>query len=160
MVVVHSRTLQMDKSTWSVPGSPEYDPANFWPDRFLDGHNHNEALIVEESAEAEKNYFADIKNPAKQGKKIREKGSVPKSKYIQHKMSALRPFGGGTTLCPGRHFAMNEILGGMAVMMLRLEIEVVKEELERNGVPAPDLKKTGGLFPDRPFIVRMRRRKI
>jgi cytochrome P450 len=161
MVVVHSRTLQMDKNTWSVPDRPESDPANFWPERFLDGHNHSEALIVEENAEAEKNYSADIKKSSAQGKKTRdEKASVSKSKYIQHKMSALRPFGGGTTLCPGRHFAVNEILGGMAAMMLRLEIEVVAEELERNGVPEPDLKKTGGLFPDRPFIVRMRRRKI
>ena len=159
MVVVHSRTLQMDKDTWSIPGRPESDPSNFWPERFLDGHSQSEALIAEENAEAEKNYSEDIKKSPKLGKGTGDgKAHASKSKYIQHKMSALRPFGGGTTLCPGRHFAMNEILEGMVTMMLRLEIEVVEEELERNGVPEPDLKKTGGLFPDRPFIVRMRRR--
>jgi ATP-binding cassette subfamily D (ALD) long-chain fatty acid import protein len=152
----------MDKETWTIPGIPESDPANFWPERFLDGHHHSEALIVEENAEAEKNYTADIKSKSSRENKktAEEKPYVSKSKYIQHKMSALRPFGGGTTLCPGRHFAMNEILGGMVAMMLRLEVEVVEEELERRGVPVPDLKKTGGLFPDRPFIVRMRRRRV
>jgi ATP-binding cassette subfamily D (ALD) long-chain fatty acid import protein len=153
----------MDKGTWTIPGIPESDPANFWPERFLDGHHHSEALVVEENAEAEKNYTADIansKSSTENKKNGDEKPYVSKSKYIQHKMSALRPFGGGTTLCPGRHFAMNEILGGMVAMMLRLEIEVVEEELEMRGVPVPELTKTGGLFLDRPFIVRMRRRRV
>ncbi|TVY84462.1 Cholesterol 7-alpha-monooxygenase [Lachnellula suecica] len=160
MVVIHSRTLQMDPATWFIPGCPESDPSNFWPERFMDGHS-SEALVTEENAEAEENYFTDVKRGSTGDRKGKgsEKTQLSKSKYIQHKMSALRPFGGGTTLCPGRHFAMNEILGGMVAMMLRLEIEVVEEELEKNGVPEADLKKTGGLFPDRPFIVRMRRRR-
>ena len=54
---------------------------------------------------------------------------------------------------------MNEIMGGIAAMMLRLEVEVVPEELERNGMPEPDLSKQAGLFPDRALVVRMRRRR-
>jgi len=160
MVVVHSRTLQMDEETWTIPGIPESEPTNFWPERFLDGHNQSEALVAEENAEAEKNYTADIKKSTPNGKPPDEKPHISKSKYIQHKMSALRPFGGGTTLCPGRNFAMNEILGGMVAMMLRLEIEVVEEELGRWGIPEVDLRKTGGLFLDRPLFVRVRRRRV
>lgn len=77
----------------------------------------------------------------------------------QKRLSSLRPYGGGTTLCPGRHFATNEILGGLAALLLRLEIEVIEEELARNGVPQPDLMKQGGLFPDRGLTVRVRRRR-
>jgi cytochrome P450 len=162
MVIVHSRTLQMDKETWEIPGQPESDPTQFWPERFLDGDEINEANRLNEIGEAEENYIADTKSgESKRIKKTNlEPISGPKSKKIQQRLLALRPFGGGTTLCPGRHFATNEILGGLAALMLRLEVEVIDEELKKNGVPQPNLMKQGGLFPDRPLMVRMRHRRI
>lgn len=36
--------------------------------------------------------------------------------------AAVRTFGGGTTLCPGRHFAMNEILALTAMFVLRYDM--------------------------------------
>ncbi|KAK3322888.1 cytochrome P450 [Apodospora peruviana] len=36
--------------------------------------------------------------------------------------SAFRPFGGGTTLCPGRHFASTEILAFVALLILRFDV--------------------------------------
>ena len=161
MVIIHSRTLQMDNETWEVPGQPESGPTQFWPERFLDGDDENEANRVNEIAEAEQSYIADTtsekSDPSK--KTVVEPISGPKSKDTQQRMLALRPFGGGTTLCPGRHFATNEILGGLAALMLRLDVEVLAEDLRKNGVPQPNLMKQGGLFPDRPLMVRMRRRR-
>jgi cytochrome P450 len=156
MLIVSSRVLQMDKATWQIPGVPESDPALFWPERFLDGDKKLEEERADEVAEA----IGDEKSGSSQRKFANaEPISGPKSKDTQQRMLALRPFGGGTTLCPGRHFATNEILGGLAALMLRLEVEVVEEELERIGVPKPNLMKQGGLFPDRPLMVRMRRRR-
>jgi cytochrome P450 len=43
MLIVPSRSLQMDKATWEIPGHPESDPTQFWPERFLDGDEGNEA---------------------------------------------------------------------------------------------------------------------
>ncbi|KAI0147322.1 cytochrome P450 [Xylariaceae sp. FL1272] len=37
--------------------------------------------------------------------------------------AAFRAFGGGKTLCPGRHFAMNEILSLVAVVVLLLDLK-------------------------------------
>ncbi|KAI1268012.1 cytochrome P450 [Xylariaceae sp. FL1019] len=37
--------------------------------------------------------------------------------------AAFRAFGGGKTLCPGRHFAMNEILSLVAVVVLFLDLK-------------------------------------
>ena len=37
-------------------------------------------------------------------------------------MAAFRGFGGGTTLCPGRHFATTEILAVIAMLCMRYEI--------------------------------------
>ncbi|KAI0806444.1 cytochrome P450 [Xylaria sp. FL0064] len=41
---------------------------------------------------------------------------------------AFRGFGGGTTLCPGRHFASTEILMFSALLVLRFDIHPVKGE--------------------------------
>ncbi|KAF2196010.1 cytochrome P450 [Delitschia confertaspora ATCC 74209] len=44
----------------------------------------------------------------------------------RHNPVAFRAFGGGTTLCPGRHFASTEILAFMAIMILRFGVTPVK----------------------------------
>jgi cytochrome P450 len=156
MAIVHSRTLQMDHKTWSIPGVPESDPETFWPERFLEeDDSHTESHSVSENAEAEANYSNDVLTVKQQSEKARK----AQEKEEKARTLSLRPFGGGTTLCPGRHFANNEVMGGIAALLLRLEIEVVQEELEKNGVPKPGLKKQGGLLPDRPLIVRVRRRR-
>jgi Cytochrome P450 len=56
--------------------------------------------------------------------------------------AAFRAFGGGKTLCPGRHFAMSEILSfvAMVVMMFDIEAEVEGEEIK---VP----EKEDGVLP-------------
>ena len=41
----------------------------------------------------------------------------------QLRRGAFRAFGGGTTLCPGRHFATVEILAFAAIMAMQFDIE-------------------------------------
>ncbi|KAF2868593.1 putative 25-hydroxycholesterol 7-alpha-hydroxylase [Massariosphaeria phaeospora] len=48
---------------------------------------------------------------------------LPKTK--RHNAVAFRGFGGGTTLCPGRHFASTEILAFTALMILRFDVAPV-----------------------------------
>ncbi|KAJ7823956.1 cytochrome P450 [Mycena olivaceomarginata] len=48
--------------------------------------------------------------------------SGEKEKERQVHPAAFRAFGGGKTLCPGRHFAMNEILSFVALVVLQLDI--------------------------------------
>ncbi|CAI7573402.1 unnamed protein product [Penicillium glandicola] len=160
MVIIHSRTMQMDKPTWEIADHAASNPETFWAGRFLDGDDDAEAERIDERLNAEVAYLADTAGPGDKNTKRTavEPMSGPRSKDIQQRMMALRPFGGGTTLCPGRHFATNEIIGGLAALMLRLEIQVVEEDLIKNGMPQPDLMKQGGLFPDRSFMVRVRRR--
>ncbi|KAI1842896.1 hypothetical protein JX266_010914 [Neoarthrinium moseri] len=47
----------------------------------------------------------------------------PKTK---HNPVAFRAFGGGSTLCPGRHFATTEILAFASIILLRFDIKPVK----------------------------------
>ncbi|KXX74860.1 Cholesterol 7-alpha-monooxygenase [Madurella mycetomatis] len=65
----------------------------------------------------------------------------------RHNPIAWRGFGGGTTLCPGRHFATTEILLFSALMVLRFDVHPVRGEWVKPSVsntplvaamPAPD----------------------
>ena len=72
--------------------------------------------------------------------------------------TAYRPFGGGSTLCPGRHFASTEILSLTAMMVLRFDM------VPRTGkwlVPTPEQKSIAtAVFPPKADIkVRIKRRE-
>ncbi|KAI0120454.1 cytochrome P450 [Hypoxylon sp. NC0597] len=55
--------------------------------------------------------------------------------------AAFRAFGGGKTLCPGRHFAMNEILAFVALVVLQFDIRPARgDKIE---VP----RKNDGVMP-------------
>jgi cytochrome P450 len=46
-------------------------------------------------------------------------------------LAAFRAFGGGSTLCPGRHFAANEVLVFVALIILQFEFQpMAGRELE------------------------------
>ncbi|KAF2680756.1 cytochrome P450 [Lentithecium fluviatile CBS 122367] len=73
---------------------------------------------------------------------------------------SYRAFGGGATLCPGRHFATTEILALAAMLMLRFEIE--PEDANGEGWTIPSTWKAGMTdvtpSPDFDIGVRIRRR--
>ena len=43
--------------------------------------------------------------------------------HHQHRPGSFRSFGGGTSLCPGRHFALAEILSTAAMFVMRYDME-------------------------------------
>lgn len=58
---------------------------------------------------------------------LRHEEQSKKSKTIHP--AAFRAFGGGATLCPGRHFALNEILGLVAMITLMFDISTINDEI-------------------------------
>ncbi|KAI0391087.1 cytochrome P450 [Xylariaceae sp. FL0594] len=52
------------------------------------------------------------------------KGQGPQT-TTRHPATAFRDFGGGHVLCPGRHFASTEILGLVALLLVRFDIRPV-----------------------------------
>lgn len=72
-------------------------------------------------------------------------------------IKVLKPFGGGTSLCPGRHFAINEIFAYVATVLRKFDMELPPgQEVAglRTSVPS-----VGTLPPDRDVRVRVRMRK-
>ena len=82
----------------------------------------------------------------------------------QPKPGTYFPFGGGSSMCPGRFFAKQEVLTAVAMMIVKFDIEFV-ELVHLDGKksargPEADVKGagTGALSPDRDMTVRIRRR--
>lgn len=72
--------------------------------------------------------------------------------------ACFRAFGGGTTLCPGRHFATNEILTLTAMFVLRFEM---KPSAGAWSMPTTDNSNMSVIIvqPDTDFEVEVSRRK-
>ncbi|KAM7224040.1 cholesterol 7-alpha-monooxygenase [Rhypophila decipiens] len=61
--------------------------------------------------------------------------------------AAFRAFGGGKTLCPGRHFATNEILAFVAILVLRFDLEPVDRRDAATGGMIRVPEKDDGVLP-------------
>jgi cytochrome P450 len=72
------------------------------------------------------------------------------------------PYGGGVTMCPGRNFAKQEIIGTMALFLARFELEVVEWVVPDGGRGEVREARNGeGMVvcqPDRDLKVRVTRR--
>ena len=86
------------------------------------------------------------------------KGQQPHEKPQQRHPAAFRAFGGGKTLCPGRHFAQNEILTFVALVVLQLDMAAPGG----GDIKVPKKKDTGMpvhiLEPEKPVEVVIRSR--
>ena len=70
------------------------------------------------------------------------------------------PYGGGQRMCPGRHFAKNEMLGTFALLFTRYEVQL-KAGVDTAKVQ-PDMRwfPIGGLPPDCRVPFRIRKRVL
>ena len=143
LLYINARSLQMDHDVWATPDQPS--PKTFWAERFLEAESEKVSHDEEAGAGSAHDHTAPTDGAL-------DTRNVHSSSV---RMSSLRPFGGGRTICPGRHFATNEMVAGMVVLLDELHIDVDELALARTGMPEVQLGKPGGLFPDRPFKVRV-----
>jgi cytochrome P450 len=78
--------------------------------------------------------------------------------------AAFRAFGGGKTLCPGRHFATHEILAFVAMIVLTVDLEAVDKDGKAGGNLVVPEKEDGVLpvhilEPKTDVMVKVRVRK-
>lgn len=67
------------------------------------------------------------------------------------------PYGGGTRMCPGRHFAKREMIVTMAMLLTAFDTELLVDE---NSWIQPDLKyfMFGVMHPEGQIPARIRKR--
>jgi hypothetical protein len=73
--------------------------------------------------------------------------------------------GGGVSICPGRHFAKQEIMATIAVMVTTFDIEMIewvsfdgKTKSDRPAQENPSYSGSASMPPDRDMKVRWTRR--
>jgi cytochrome P450 len=95
------------------------------------------------------------------GSKTSENGSAPASKESQIHPAAFRAFGGGTSLCPGRHFAQMEILSFTAAMITGFDMEPPNGQAKVMWDPPMDEKTflIAAIKPRRELNVKLVRRQ-
>ncbi len=104
MIQIASGVIHTSSRTWGV------DAADFKPDRWTTTSSMPNGQDASESKEG-----VSDKAAAGQGKT-----ALPLPKNVPS--SAFRAFGGGSVLCPGRHFAMTEILGFVSLCVHMFDV--------------------------------------
>jgi cytochrome P450 len=72
-------------------------------------------------------------------------------------IKSMKPFGGGVTLCPGRHFAGYQSVAFVATVLRRFDIQLVEGQKEAK--PLASRAALGVCPPDREIFARIRLRE-
>lgn len=136
-IVLFSRPSAMNEEVWTQAGrAPTVPLSRFQAERFL----------VATSSESQK--------PGEAASRV-ARGGVS---FSLDKLAGIwTPFGGGHWLCPGRHFAKNEILTTVALLYSRFEIQILGDHIQD---VQPDMWwfPVGGLPPNKKVPFRIRNR--
>ena len=84
------------------------------------------------------------------------KGKEPEFS-LKGRSAAWIPYGGGQKICPGRHFAKQEMIVSLAILLTLFDIEMIDASAR---IPENDMAGLGfgALWPKSAMPVRMRRR--
>ena len=113
-----SRTGAMNKDVWNTGTAEEPHPLDgFWEERFL--------------VYSDKPFSGPLRKgkQAGNGSPSPQKGAPDQPTFSTAGLNgAYLPFGGGPGICPGRHFARQEVLTTLAVLALRFDVELQVKE--------------------------------
>jgi cytochrome P450 len=153
-----------DISIWNegctlLNGQKEHPLDTFWAERFLiyADDPFSGPVKTPSTPSPPSTPIIDTKTPTPVTTSLISDGQQPKFSLDGLK-GVYIPFGGGTNMCPSRHYAKNEMLLVVAMLLWAFDFEL----LDLNGVKKTKASMsafpTGTLSPDRENAVRMRRR--
>ena len=166
-MIVHMpmAVMHFDPAIWGP------DAAEFRPERFLrkiSKSNNNQRRRNLQFNEDEEESRLQL-NPSSNSnsnsnsneQKVSNLNSTSNQSQSQNQtMTGYRPFGGGASLCPGRHFVTLEALALTAIMVLRYDIEPVNVDRRWTIPPQKQESLATNVFPPASDIkVTIRRRK-
>ena len=127
VMLLSSYNAQTDPRGWSSFSSNAHPIDRFWAERFLVSHNN----------------------------KSKDRTKVDFS--LKGRSTDWFPYGGGQRMCPGRHFAKQEMITAMAIVLTLFDVELADE---KGRIPGNDMEGFGfgTLWPKGRTEVRMRRR--
>ena len=152
-IVLSSRTGAMNPDVWNAGTPINPHPLDaFWADRFL--IYPNDPL----SGPSRKDLISFDENHGGSTTEERPLETEPRFS-LEGVAGGWIPYGGGQRMCPGRHFAKQEIIGTLALLLTHYEIELREPT---KGAPECNMRffPFGGLPPTKEIPFRMRRRNI
>ena len=154
LMLISTYHAQTDPRIWSTKGeNSAHSASEFWAQRFLVCPEPSTDCAALSSIKVD-----DSQNRAK-GSKYKRSGKELTSPLFSLKgySNDWIPYGGGQRMCPGRHFAKQEMISSLAIMLTLFDIELT-DQLGR--VPENDLVGFGfgTLWPKRETAIKIRRR--
>ena len=145
-IVLSSYSAHMDKEAWHTGHGASHPVEEFWAERFL----------IYPGSASKKQQPDRSRTFPNTNSEASETTAAPIFS-LKGKEDSWMPYGGGKNICPGRHFAKQEILLTVAILLARFDLELCA----RKGSPLkPDMKYFGlGTLPPKgrvPFRIRKR----
>ena len=156
MILASTWHAHRDNTVWNEgPVRGESHPVDhFWAERFL-------VYPDDPASGPRKSSSGTVVKPkvSRPGDRTAEVGSNEPKFTTESVAGSWFPYGGGAKLCPGRFYAKQEAIGGVAMFLSMFEIELKQDKLA--GFPQPDMSAYpfGVLAPKGRFPARMRKRK-
>lgn len=148
IIAVSSHTAHMDKDIWSSGAGNSHPLKEFWSDRFL--------VYPDRPSSGPSRRRFDSRSEKRRSIPTMDHGEAPRFSF-DGTASSWVPYGGGQRVCPGRHFAKQEILLSFAMMCTAFDIELrtegkVKHEADMRFYGLGTLPPKGQI----PFRIRRR----
>ena len=150
IIALSSRSAAMNPEIWNAGTIADPHPLDqFWSDRFLVYPN-------DPSSGPSRVHLSATERVSRKTDSASTVGERPRFS-MDNVAGSWIPYGGGDRICPGRHFAKQEILGSLALLFKHYDIELFTP---KDWVPRPNMKffPFGGLPPLGKIPFRIRRR--
>ncbi|KAL8672925.1 MAG: hypothetical protein Q9168_002631 [Polycauliona sp. 1 TL-2023] len=151
---ISTRTEAMNQDIWNTGDDQDLHPLDtIWADRFI--------IDPEDPSSGPLRLPKERRNkPRVPAIHVNGQADARKPYFSMDGLSASWiPYGGGTSLCPGRHFAKQEIITTAAIMLEAYDFEL----MDADGKNRPQVDMScfgfGTMPPDRPIPFRIRRRQ-
>jgi cytochrome P450 len=143
-----------DEKVWSTGSSEHPHPLDeFWSDRFLIYPNDPSSGPLKKSIPSPSTTMVALQEKKKENKDTKPRFS------LEGLSSSWLPYGGGVRLCPGRHFAKQEMISSAAIFLTAFDIQLKVPEGFR-----PEVDQSyfafGTMPPKGVIPARIRRRKF
>jgi cytochrome P450 len=144
-IMVSTYDTARSPHVWNQGTSEDPHPVDdFWPERFIvDPKDHSSGPVLP-------SVHGETEKPSSDG-------SQEPRFSLDGTVGSWVPYGGGTRMCPGRHFAKKELIVSMAMFLTEFDMEL----MPRDGLVQNDKKyfMFGVMHPMGPLPARVRRRR-
>ncbi|KAL8865990.1 MAG: hypothetical protein Q9174_006568 [Haloplaca sp. 1 TL-2023] len=153
---VSTRTEAMNEDIWNTGSNEDPHPLDtMWADRFIADPNDPSSGPLH----LPKNRKKKSTMPGNQSNGRAEAQAREPYFSMDGLSASWIPYGGGTSLCPGRHFAKQEIITTAAILLNAYDFELIHPKGNGRDDPQVDMScfGFGTMPPDRAIPFRIRR---